>query len=197
MLFGSRVFRACVNLVSIIDVVFAAMLSRLFCQPSALGEAKTAIGVERATSCKPKRTRDVSRHVERCIKKQRVGKAKERTPTAAEKRSNDDKFVGSVHETTACHRKRHSECPKDAEKCIRCRFAANIHAWKKRQCRGWPRSHRIKAVLGALVVTCALGTEARRFKRTTRGVGVARFVRAPSRVMISVVRARPLTSISG
>ena len=68
---------------------------------------------------------------QRCIKKQRVGNAKERKPTAAEKRSNEDKFVGSVHETTACHRKRHSECPKDAEKCIRCRFAANIHAWKK------------------------------------------------------------------
>ena len=68
MLFGSRVFRACVNIVSIIDVAFAAMLSRLFCQPSALGEVKTAIGVERATSCKPKRTRDVSRDVERCIK---------------------------------------------------------------------------------------------------------------------------------
>ena len=183
----------------------------MFCQPAALGDdifpnVKTAIGVERATSCKPKRTRDVSRDVERCIKKQRVdgercikkqrvGKAKERKPTAAEKRSNEDKFVGSVHETTACHRKRHSECPKD--KRIRCKFAANSHAWKKRQCRGWPRSHRIKAVLGALVVTCALGTEARRFKRTTRGVGVARLVRAPSRVMISVVRARPLSSISG
>ena len=68
---------------------------------------------------------------QRCIKKQRVGKAKERTPTAAEKRSNENTFVGSVHETTACHRKRHSECPKDAEKCIRCRFAADIHAWKK------------------------------------------------------------------
>ena len=190
------------------------MLSRLFCQPSALGDficlvLKTAIGVERATSCKPKRTRDVSRDVERCIKKQRVdgkrciknqrvGKAKERKPTTAEKRSNENKFVGSVHETTACHRKRHSECPKDAEKCIRCRFVANIHAWKKkRQCRGLPRSHRFKAVFGALVVTCALGTEARRFKRTTRGVGVARFVRAPSRVMISVVRAGPLSSISG
>ena len=148
MLFGSRVFRTCVNIVSIIDVAFAAMLSRLFCQPAALGDdifpkVKTAIGVERATSCKPKRARDVSRDVERCIKKQRVdgercikkqrvGKAKERKPTAAEKRSNEDKFVGSVHETTACHRKRHSECPKDAEKCIRCKFAANIHAWKKK-----------------------------------------------------------------
>ena len=65
------------------------------------------------------------------LRKQRVGKAKERKRTAAEKRSDEDKFVGSVHETTACHRKRHSECPKDAEKCIRCRFAANIHAWKK------------------------------------------------------------------
>ena len=35
-----------------------------------------------------------------------------------------------------------------------------------------------------MVVTCALGTEPRRFKRTKRGVGVARLVRAPSRVMI-------------
>ena len=61
-------FRTRVNIV----VTSVAMLSRLFCQPSALGddifsERKAAIGFERATSCKPKRMRDVCRGGERFI----------------------------------------------------------------------------------------------------------------------------------
>ena len=62
----------------------------------------------------------------------------------------------------------------------------------KRKCRGCPRSQRFKAVRGALAVTCALGTDGGGLQRSTRGVGAARFVRALSRVMVSIVLARPL-----
>ena len=63
---------------------------------------------------------DVCRVGERCIKKRRVGekrehpKAKTCKTTAAEKRSNADVFVGSVHETAAGHWQRHRESPKEA-----------------------------------------------------------------------------------
>ena len=100
-------------------------------------KSKAAIGAERATSSKPKHLSELfgceeSVHVvgERCIKKRRP-KAKTCKTTAAEKRSNADVFVGSVHETAAGHWQRHRESPKDAEKCMRCMFARHKDAWKK------------------------------------------------------------------